>query len=322
MKGGHAMTEAPQAGWQPIPDPSLPDNGLWDMPEVDFDEQPAMAMATASHDTLWSDVSEFQVPVNDSYPYNCLEFRSHDGAHNDSHFMSNVTWANNSIKSGKLWGYICYYFYRPGFDGAASFINRIGPHPNSKMVAMIDVESAGGQVRGNQSGQVNREFEKLAKYLGSDKRVIGYGNVSDLNALWPQKPRGIRLIVAAYGSNPGYPGKFAHQFSDNARTRPFGPSDLNSADGMTPHDLETMFGMTSAPAPPPAPKQQRAGTQAGPDGVKGEFRWEADGSMSLQAFVARRNSRVLTSVKASLPHLNADNYGKLNDYLVGGPTKP
>jgi len=71
-------------------------------------------------DTLWSDISEFQTDVNNAYPYHFLALRSHDGGHNDLHFMANVTWANNSVKSGRLWGYIVYYFYRPGFDGAAS----------------------------------------------------------------------------------------------------------------------------------------------------------------------------------------------------------
>jgi hypothetical protein len=304
---------------------SLPQDGNWDLPAEDFEATPATEASAASSGiyTLWSDVSEFQCPVNNSYPYNFFALRSHDGSHNDSNFMANVTWANDSVKSGKLWGYIVYYFYRPGFNGATSFINRIGPHPNSKMVAMIDVESAGGQVRGNQSAQINGEFNELAKYLGDARRVIGYGNTSDLNALWPTKPHGCRLIVAAYGSNPGYPGKFAHQFEDNANTRPFGPSDLNSADGMTPHDLQTMFGMTSAPAPPPPGPSPTPGTQSGPSKVGNAYRWEADGTISLQAFAARRNSMVLSLLRTSTTaSLNAKNYANLNKYVMSGVTKP
>ena len=312
-------------GWQPVPLNSLPTDGNWDMPTVDTETAEAPAAEAASGVfTLWSDVSEFQSPANNSYPYNFFAFRSHDGSHNDANFLANAAWANGSVASGKLWGYICYYFYRPGFNGAASFINRIGPHPNPKMVAMIDVESAGGQVHGNQSAQINGEFNELAHYLGRPHRVIGYGNTSDLNALWPTKPSGIKLIIAAYGSNPGYPGKFAHQFEDNANTRPFGPSDLNSADGMTPHDLQTMFGFTTAPAPAPSPPQQQPGTQAGPSKVGNAYRWEADGTISLQAFAARRNSLALSILRttSTASALSTKNYGALNNYVLGGVTKP
>jgi hypothetical protein len=267
-------------------------------------------------DTIWSDVSEFQVGVNNNYPYHFFCLRSHDGAHNDSQFLHNVTWANNSVKSGRLWGYAVYYFYRPGFNGAASLKNRIGPHPNSKMVVMIDVESAGGQVHGNQSAQVNDEFHALAAYLGDRKRVIGYGNVSDLNALWPSKPNGIRLVVAAYGSNPGYPGKFAHQFTDHANTPPFGPSDLNSADGMSKNDLMKMYGM-AAPVPQP-PSERMPGTQKGPEKNGTGYRWEADGTKSLVDIAAYRHTTVLSLLEISAANLGPQNFTAMNKYVLSG----
>ena len=180
-------------------------------------------------DTLWADVSEFQSPVNNSYNHGVLEFRSNDGTYQDHHFDLNYAWAKASAASGRLGFYIVYYFYRPGVNGAGVLMSRVGK-PDGHIVAMIDVESAGGQVSGNQSGQVNREFNSLAQWIGSPKRVIGYGNPGDLNSLWPQKPPGARLIVADYGGNPSYPGKFAHQFSDNYVSPPFGPCDINSAD--------------------------------------------------------------------------------------------
>lgn len=275
-------------------------------------------------DTLWSDVSEFQVPVTDAYPYNFFALRNADGNHMDSRFMANVTWANERVKSGKLWGYIVYYFYRPGVDGAALLKQRIGPRPNPKMVAMIDVEGAGGQVTGNQSVQLGREFGELATWLGSPKRVIGYGNTGDLDGLWPHKPSGVRLVVAAYGANPPYPGKFAHQFTDRAHTAPFGPSDLNSADGMSPHDLQVMFGFTSSTtAPPPAPPPvQMPGTSSGPIRTGSGFRWVSDGTLSLQAFAARRNAQVLDLLSLSAANLNPANYAALNRYVVSGVTNP
>ena len=274
-------------------------------------------------DTLWSDISEFQTDVNNANPYHFLALRSHDGGHNDLHFMANVTWANNSVKSGRLWGYIVYYFYRPGFDGAASFINRIGPHPNPRMVAMIDVEGAQGQVTGNQSGQINREFHALAAYLGSPKRVIGYGNVGDLNALWPQKPPGARLIVANYSANPPYPGKFAHQFSDNHVTAPFGPSDINSADGMDQRALEMMFGFTTSPAPTPPPPAAAFPGTTGPSVKLGTAHvWHSDGTMSLVAFAARRNASVVNLIRVTAENVTGADYTAFNAYVVSGVKLP
>lgn len=72
---------------------------------------------------------------------------------------------------------------------------------------MIDVESVNGQVSGNQSQAINAQHDELAEWLGSSKRVVGYGNVHDLNVLWPQKPSGMRIIVAAFGSNPDSSGQ-------------------------------------------------------------------------------------------------------------------
>lgn len=200
-------------------------------------------------DTLWSDISHFQVPVNDRYPYHFLCFRSNDGTFLDTHFTQNIAWARQAVRTGRMFGFMVYYFYRPGVNGAKVLMSRVGK-PDPRMAVMIDVESAGGQVAGNQSAAINAQHDELAKWLGSANRVVGYGNVSDLGALWPSKPHGIRIVVAAYGSNPSYPGKFAHQFSDNTSTPPFGPSDFNSADGMSAGDLERMFGFVK-PAPPP-----------------------------------------------------------------------
>jgi Putative peptidoglycan binding domain len=210
---------------------------------------------------IWSDISEFQVPVTDQYPYNFLCIRSNDGNHIDKKIQQNLSWCKSRRASGKLFGFMVYYFYRPGVNGATNLMSQVGA-PDPRMTVMIDVEGAGGQVSGNQSGAINAQFNQLAGWLKDARRVVGYGNVSDLNSLWPQKPGGIRLVVAAYGSNPSYPGKFAHQYADNANTPPFGPSDINSADNMSQQDLEKMFGFSGSPPPtpptPPAPPATKA----------------------------------------------------------------
>lgn len=201
-------------------------------------------------DTQWADISEFQTPVNNNYPYQILCIRSNDGSYQDKHFAANRAWCDQAVASGKLAMYIVYYFFRPTMTGFSTLKARVGT-PNPKMAVMIDVESDGGNVSGNQSGNINSEFNQAASWLGDARRVIGYGNVGDLDNLWPQKPAGIRLVVAAYGSNPGYPGKFAHQYTDKGACAPFGTCDMNSADGMALGDVISMFGFSGAPAPLP-----------------------------------------------------------------------
>jgi hypothetical protein len=203
-------------------------------------------------DTLWSDISEFQVPASNSYPYHFLCFRSNDGTYQDHHFTQNIAWARGAVASGRLWGFMVYYFYRPTVNGAGVLMGRVG-HPDAAMAVMIDVENANGQVTGNQSAGINAQHTQLAKWLGGASRVVGYGNPGDLNTLWPQKPAGLRLVVADYGANPSYPGKYAHQFTDRQNTPPFGPSDFNSADGMSATDLQKMYGFVSPKPPPPPP---------------------------------------------------------------------
>jgi hypothetical protein len=87
--------------------------------------------------------------------------------------------------------------------------------------------------------------------------VIGYGNRGDLDELWPQKPDGLRLVMAAYGTNPSYPGKIAHQYTNGQGfggglpegADPFGVCDMNSADGLHPHAFASACGITIAVEP-------------------------------------------------------------------------
>lgn len=182
-------------------------------------------------DTLFADVSEWQVPVNDQYPHQVLSIRACDGTYRDNNFAANYAWAHAALDSGRLKALIVYCVYRTNWaETLSTMMSMVGvPHP--RMIAMIDVESWGGQITGNQSDGINRLYWGLAGWLGNPSRVIAYGNTGDLNALWPTKPPGVRLIVASYGANPDYPGKLAHQFANNYVTPPFGACDINSADG-------------------------------------------------------------------------------------------
>ena len=211
-------------------------------------------------DTHWADISEWQGPPSDSYPYNFIAIRSNDGNHVDKNIQANLSWCKSRRSSGKLWGFIVYYFYRPGIDGAKNLMAQVGT-PDPRMVAMIDVESAGGQVSGNQSAAINAQYNELTSWLGDKRRVVGYGNTSDLASLWPSKPSGIRLVIAAYGSKPSYSGMYAHQYTDKGSCTPFGTCDMNSADGMSQQDLEAMYGFSGSAAPA-APARQASSAAA------------------------------------------------------------
>lgn len=205
-------------------------------------------------DTLYADVSEWQVPVDDSYPYSTICIRSNDGTHKDLDWAHNYDWCKRNADSGKLKFFMVYFVWRPNWqDAVRTLKEQIGtPHP--KMAIMLDIESWGGQIRGNQSAGINAAFEDIAAWLGDRRRVFGYGNVGDLNSIWPQKPEGIRLVVAAYGSNPSYPGKIAHQYTNGegygARdglpdgAAPFGKCDMNSADGLTATQFAAALGIS------------------------------------------------------------------------------
>lgn len=206
-------------------------------------------------DTLWSDVSEWQVPVDDSYPYQVLAIRSNDGTYRDNHFSENYQWACRALDSGRLAILIIYLVYRPNWqDDLATLKSVVGtPHPGT--VFMLDVESWGAQIGGDNSDAINRLYWGVCDWLGTSeqsgtRRVLGYGNANDINTLWPTRPAGLGLVIAAYGANPDYPGKIAHQFTDGVYggpiwVPPFGDADVNSADGLDITALQAAFGLTT-----------------------------------------------------------------------------
>lgn len=220
------------------------------------------APSAAPSDTLFADVSEFQPQVDDSYPFSVLSIRVCDGTYQDHNFAANYAWMRAALDSGKLAFGIVYTYVRPASPSAnaatvkATIDANGGLHP--RVVLMLDVE-AGGNPGGDQSDPINQVHDDLADYAGSPARIIGYGNVSDLDNLWPEKPDGIRLIVAGYGSNPDYPGKIAHQYTNGTGyggglpegCSPFCNCDMNSADGLDSNAFAAACGIGTPPAPTP-----------------------------------------------------------------------
>ncbi len=204
-------------------------------------------------DILWSDVSEWQVPVDDSYPYPVLAIRSNDGTYRDHDFARNYEWACRAMDSGRLAALIIYLVYRENWQQTLDTLKDVVGQPHPGTVFMIDVESWGGQIGGDQSDGINRLYWGIADWLGTaqldaPRRVIGYGNANDLNTMWPNRPDHCPLIVAAYGANPDYPGKLGHQFTDGVYggaldVPPFGYADVNSADGYDIDSFKSALGL-------------------------------------------------------------------------------
>lgn len=227
-------------------------------------------------DTLWADVSYYQPLVDFSvYPYRWLAVRSNDGTFDDPKFHANFALAKHALDRKQLDGLIVYVVYRQNWEATlANLKAQVGtPHPRT--VYMIDLESWGGQVSGDQTAGIEAMRKGIVAWLRSNltaaqklnlplvarqrRRAFVYGNLGDLRSLYPGKPSSVKVVVAAYGSNPPYPGKIAHQFASNFPTPPFGPCDINSADGSTSRAFAKTVGIplppvTPTPFPKPTPK--------------------------------------------------------------------
>jgi hypothetical protein len=199
------------------------------------------------------------VPVDDSYTaagYRWLSIRSNDGGHRDAHFAQNYAWCVKACDDGRIAGFIVYFYWRPGATDVDTHMAMVeaagGPHP--QMVSMMDIES-GGNPGGDQSPELTAEYDKLAAWLGDQRRVIAYANLGDEKTMWQFKPAHVPFILAGYGNNPTDPAvfKLAHQYTDGTGlggglpegAPPFGNCDMNSADGFTPTQLAAACGIAT-----------------------------------------------------------------------------
>lgn len=229
-------------------------------------------------DTLFADISSYQASSDDRYPYHFISFRSNDGTYRDPRFAANLQWAKTRTASGRLVGFMVYFVWEPNWQQTLATFRAMVGVPDARMAVMIDVESWSGRIRGDHSTEIlaSREaviawldsyrnwFQRVwAKLIGqSNRKKVGvYGNSGDLAAIMPR--RGDAWVgYANYSSNPAFPGKLFHQFSSTFYVPPFGPCDINSADGYTPERFAAAlgFGHVAPPAPPstppPAPQEE------------------------------------------------------------------
>lgn len=215
-------------------------------------------------DTLWPDISKFQGHHTNflrEFPkeYRGLAFRSNDGTYRDPEFTSYLAQCKHAMDTGRFDFFIVYFVWEPNWRATIATFKAMVGAPHRGMVVMIDTESWGGRITGDHSASLNETRKELVHWFESFKprwarvlhlitrrawrRVIGYGNAGDLANLWPHRGR-IGIVLANYSTNPDFPHKIAHQFSDHyGPVPPFGYVDMNSADGYTVTRLAARLGV-------------------------------------------------------------------------------
>lgn len=180
--------------------------------------------------TYWADVSQYQrKPVDHTYPYGVLSFRTNSGDKPDTLAAQNAASALAALESGGSSLILPYYFFRPGqanCDLHREILTDAGLWLHDGVVSMVDVESDAGKIKGDQSAEVNDEINRMRGWYGSQKRVCGYWNPNADAGLWLHRPYALELIIPQYNGNPGDLSgvqdnlarreAFAHQFTDSA----------------------------------------------------------------------------------------------------------
>lgn len=137
------------------------------------------------------------------------------------------------------------------------------------VVSMVDVESWGGQIWGDNSDAINRLVWGISDWRdphidGRPRRVIGYLNPHDAG-IWPVRPP-IGFVVPSYGSSPSFPAgtedlgaqMIAHQYTNGegyGHGLPEGYGtvrcDMNAANGYDADQLRVATGIDVANAATP-----------------------------------------------------------------------
>lgn len=192
--------------------------------------------------TFAPDVSEFQVPVDDSFNRDWLIFRVSFNGNVDSRARQNLAWAKKARADGRIKGFTGYVVPLPGGNAACvASLDAIGFPADAPV--MIDAEKWRGQtyeIFGDHSDQ----FNELARLLrgrqnGRDDLVWAYGNRGPDIEVWPRKADWLGWVVASYGgSKPDEPNMIGWQYTNGQpeydrdgfphATPPFGRCDHNA----------------------------------------------------------------------------------------------
>lgn len=221
--------------------------------------------ARNAKDTLFCDISSYQKFVNSLYPYWFIAIRANDGTYADPNFRDNFAWCISAVHGKRLVGYLVYFVWEENWQATIATLKaQIGAKHHRRMALMIDIERWNGKITGNHSTEIRATRADLIAWLFSlrpdwqrsfvfrrwfmrqdHKRVVIYGNAGDLNTIAPGIHKA-SVVLAAYGSNPPFPNKLAHQFTSSGNVPPFGtPVDVNSADGLTTRQFARKLGLST-----------------------------------------------------------------------------
>jgi hypothetical protein len=193
--------------------------------QLPFERKPVVPSAGG---TSWADVSQYQGrPVDHTYPYGVLCFRTNSGDQVDTLAAQNARSAKQALQTGGSAIVIPYYFFRPGEENCdlhRKVLEDAGLWNNDGTISMVDVESAGGTITGDQSWEINDEVNRLRGWYGNTRRVIGYWNPNADGGLWLVRPYALELVMPQYNNSPGdlsgvrnniaVREAFAHQYTD------------------------------------------------------------------------------------------------------------
>ena len=169
----------------------------------------------------WPDVSNYQVQVNDQFTRPFLMFKISEGTtYVDPKAAANGAWSlANSGPGKKMVGYGGYHVWWPGNEQAQANLFFANAKLSSYFVAMIDVESWGGKIKGDNSASITALANLFAAKLGQ-RRVKVYGNQGDLTALYPKRPAWLGVVKAAYSSKAPAEPWVGWQYTDGSTTWP------------------------------------------------------------------------------------------------------
>lgn len=199
---------------------------------------------------FWADISEFQPPVDKTYPYATLAYRLDTGWRIDNHAKANHATSEKMKSIGARIGYVVFI---PGQTKAIlqRLKNNFG-NGDPGIAIMDDMESGKDFAGpGNHSIEANDFHDELAAWTNNDmNRQLGYANAYDWASLWKVRPAGMKRVLADYEATikSGY---WAQQYVGGGNTpvpsgfpracRPFGSwVDLNAKKTTVPAMLDEL----------------------------------------------------------------------------------
>lgn len=163
--------------------------------------------------TFWADVSEYQPPIDGTYPYPKFGFRADTGSRLDVNARAN--WSYCVAHPDHIRVAVAYVVFKPG--QSAAIMSRLrgafGSICPPNMVPEIDMESGSGFAGpGNHSAEANDLMGQLAAWTGQQPQTQGYANGNDWAGNWPTPPAWMKRRLAAYSTSPTPAGYYARQY--------------------------------------------------------------------------------------------------------------